>query len=194
MDDPSPDLRPWVDAFCNGDENAARFLVDALYPDVLRIIRRRLPRQESEEDLAQEIFMKVFHKIDQYRGDQPFQHWVARLSLTTCLDRLRHHQRRPLLRWGDLDADQQQAFEETRMGDHAPDAAGQASARDLVDHLLGQLNPNEQLVLRMLDLEQLTVETISQQTGWGASKVKVTAFRARAKLRKLFQLLEKSHE
>jgi RNA polymerase sigma-70 factor, ECF subfamily len=194
MDEPEPDFHRLVASVRGGDESAARALVDALYPLVIKIIRHRLPRQESEEDLAQEIFLKLFQKIDQYRGDQPFSHWVSRISLTTCLDRLRHHQRRPLLRWADLTEGEQEAFEATRLGDAAPDASEQASARDLLDHLLEQLNPTEQSVIRLLDLEGASVEEAVQQTGWGASKIKVTAHRARVKLRKLFNKMESPHE
>jgi len=190
MDPEAPDLRPLVDAVRAGDESAARSLVEALHPLLLRIIRLRLPRQESEEDLAQEIFMKIFQKIDSYRGDVPFQHWTSRVALTTCLDRLRHHRRRPLLHWGDLTPEEQEAFENTRLTDPAPDAARGTAARDLAGHLLAQLSPAEQLTLRLLDMEELSVEDIRRQTGWGASKIKVTAFRARAKLRCLFQKLE----
>jgi len=47
------------------------------------------------------------------------------------------------------------------------------------------------MVLRLLDLEQLSVAEVSERTGWNVSLVKVRAFRARRKLRKLFETLER---
>src|SRR2546426_4844765 len=80
-----------------GDEAACRDLVEHLYPAVIRIVRAHLPRRESEEDLAQEIFLKMFARLDQYRGNVPLQHWLSRIAVTTCYDKLRAQQRRPEL-------------------------------------------------------------------------------------------------
>ena len=84
------------------DEDAARALVEHLYPLVIKIVRAHLPRRLDEEDLAQEIFMKVFANAAQYRGEVPFEHWVSRVAVSTCLDRLRAQKRRPEWRWADL--------------------------------------------------------------------------------------------
>ena len=65
------------------------------------------------------------------------------------------------------------------------------AARELVHKLLGQLKPDDRLVLQLLDLERRSVAEISQTTGWNPSLVKVRAFRARAKLKKLFEELER---
>jgi RNA polymerase sigma-70 factor (ECF subfamily) len=51
-----------------------------------------------------------------------------------------------------------------------------------VEKLLATLNPRERMVLQMIDLEKKSVREVCELTGWGASKVKVTAMRARKKL------------
>ena len=48
-------------------------------------------RTASEEDLAQEVFLKMFTRMDQFQGAVPFTHWVSRIALTTCIDHLRQH-------------------------------------------------------------------------------------------------------
>src|SRR5207237_9367355 len=65
------------------DEDAARSLFNELYPLVMKLVRSHLPRRTSEEDLAQMVFMKVFAKIDQFSGTVPFEHWVARIAVTS---------------------------------------------------------------------------------------------------------------
>ena len=52
------------------DQDAARCLVEHLYPTVIRIVRGNLPRRAAEEDLAQEIFVKMFAKLDQFKAVQ----------------------------------------------------------------------------------------------------------------------------
>src|ERR1039457_554265 len=100
-DDQSFDLAGCLDRVRQRDQIAARDLVEHLHPLGMRIARARLPRRVSEEDLAQEIFLKMFTRIDQYQGAVPFTHWVSRIAVTTCIDHLRAQKRRPELRWAD---------------------------------------------------------------------------------------------
>lgn len=169
------------------DQEAARTLVEQLYPHVIRIVRSHLPVRTAEEDLAQEIFAKLFARLDQYkaRGGVPFAHWVSRLAVRTCLDALRAERRRPEIRWGDL-PEEQAAWLQFMLADETPPPdASPASARDLLEALLAQLAPADRFVVHALDLEGKTVKEIAQLTGWSTALVKVRAFRARGKLRKL---------
>jgi RNA polymerase sigma-70 factor (ECF subfamily) len=176
------------------DQAASRQLVEELYPQVIRIVRSHLPRRVAEEDLAQEIFLKMFTRLDQYQGAVPFPHWVSRIAVTTCIDQLRAQKRRPEFRWADLPEEQAEVLDNV-MSDQRDTAPGEAlAARELVDKLLAQLKPEDQLVVRMLDLEQKTLAEISALTGWNQTLIKVRAFRARRKLQKLFKDLQQQEK
>ncbi len=175
-----------------GDQAAARELVEHLYPRVIRVVRGRLPRRMAEEDLAQEIFLKMFTRLEQYRGEMPFSHWVSRIAVTTCIDQLRRQQRRPELRWADLSEDEADVLEAVTADDSVAEAPDEVAARELLSTLLAQLKPEDRMVIELLDLEQKTLVEIAELTGWNTTLVKVRAFRARRKLRKLFQELEAS--
>jgi RNA polymerase sigma-70 factor (ECF subfamily) len=174
-----------------GDDEAARQLVGHLYPLVLRIARAHRPRRVAEEDLAQDIFLKVFSRLDQYRGGVPFEHWVARIAVTTCLDQLRAQKRRPELRWADLSESEAQALESVTATAEEPHPAAALSAREIVRKLLDCLSPQDRLVVTMLDLEERSLAEIRKMTGWNETLIKVRAFRARRKLRKHLADLEK---
>lgn len=175
-------------------ESASKLLVEHLYPMVLRIVRAHLPRRSSEEDLAQEVFMKMFARIEQWRGQLPFDHWVSRVAVTTCLDALRHQKRRPELRWADLSEKEAEVLDNVLHDESDVSASDASSARDLVHKLLETLNPADRLVLTMMDMEGRSVADVQTATGWSATLVKVRAFRARRKLRKTFAELETTHE
>jgi RNA polymerase sigma-70 factor (ECF subfamily) len=191
-----PDDQPFDIAGCLArvrvrDQAAARELVDHLYPLVMRIVRAHLPRRLSEEDLAQETFLKMFSRLDQYRGSVPFTHWVSRIALTTCIDQLRAQRRRPELRWADLSQEEADVLDAVTADDRSQGPDEALAARELVQRLLDQLNPADRMVVQMRDLEQKTVAEISALTGWSEALVKVRAFRARRKLQKLFRELRK---
>jgi len=62
-------------------------------------------------------------------------------------------------------------------------------ARELVDILLEALSPEDRLLIRMLEMEDLSVNEVRQRTGWPATLIRVRAFRARRKLNKRFRTL-----
>lgn len=173
------------------DQAAARELVNHLYPMVIRIVRARLPRRASEEDLAQEIFLKMFTRIEQYQGSVPFPHWVSRIAVTTCIDQLRAQKRRPEFRWADLSENEADVLDAVLTNDGDVEAGDAMAAHELVHKLLDQLKPDDRLVLQLLDLEQKTLAEVSELTGWNITLIKVRAFRARRKLPKLFAELQK---
>jgi RNA polymerase sigma factor (sigma-70 family) len=191
-DHESFDLAGCLDRVRKHDQMAARELVEHLHPLVIRIARSHLPRRVAEEDLAQEIFLKMFTRIDQYQGNVPFTHWVSRIAVTTCIDHLRAQKRRPELRWADLSESQTDALDAaiTSESDVSPDDA--VAAKELVHKLLDQLKPEDRLVIQYLDLEQKSIAEISELTGWNPTLVKVRAFRARRKLQRFYRELTES--
>ena len=184
------DLAECLERVRRRDQAAARELVDHLYPQVFRIVRSRLPRRVAVEDLMQDIFLKMFSRLEQYQGKLPFTHWVSRIAVTTCIDQLRRQQRRPEFRMADLSENEALVINQVTADDNDRAPYDAFAARELVEKLFAQLKPQDQLVLRLLDLEQKTIIEISAFTGWSGSLVKVRAFRARRKLRELFQKLQ----
>jgi RNA polymerase sigma factor (sigma-70 family) len=174
-----------------GDQLAARELVEHLHPLVIRIVRAHLPRRVAEEDLSQEVFMKVFTRLGQFQGTVPFPHWVSRIAVTTCIDHLRAQKRRPEFRWADLSENEADVLDAVLTSENDVSANDALAARELVAKLLEQLKPDDRLVIQMLDLEQKTLIEISQLTGWSTTLIKVRAFRARRKLQKLFEQLKR---
>jgi RNA polymerase sigma-70 factor (ECF subfamily) len=187
MADESFDLPACLERVRRRDQVACRELVEHLYPLVIRIVRSHLPRRVAEEDLAQDIFLKMFTRLEQYQGAVPFSHWVSRIAVTTCIDQLRAQKRRPEFRWADLSENEAEVLDNVLTDERDTTPADAMAAHELVHKLLDQLKPDDRLVIQLLDLEQKTIAEISAQTGWNQTLVKVRAFRARRKLQKIFQ-------
>jgi len=174
-----------------GDEEAARRLMQHLYPLVLSVVRGHLPRRLGEEDLTQMVFTKVFTKLDQFSGAVPLEHWVSRIAVNTCLNALQAERIRPEFRWADLSEEEEHVVNSliATTGELDPDQG--FGARDLVTKLLDTLKPAERMLLTMLHMEGRSVAEIRQFTGWSVSLIKVRAFRARQRLKGQFQRLMK---
>jgi RNA polymerase sigma-70 factor (ECF subfamily) len=190
MLDESFDVPACLERVRRGDEAACRALVQHLHPLVIRIVRAHLPRRTPEEDLAQEIFIKMFRRMGQYEGKVPFPNWVSRIAVTTCIDHLRAQKRRPEYRWADLSETEAEVLDAVTKDDSGPNPADGMAARELVSKLLETLGPKDRTVITMLDLEQKSLAEISALTGWTQTMIKVRAFRARRKLQQTFNRLQ----
>lgn len=190
MDD--PDASALVKAALQHDNEAARQLVDQLYPLVLKIVRGHRPPRTLEEDLCQMIFIKVFQKLSQFSGQVPLEHWVSRIAVNTCLNQIASEKVRPELRRADLSEEEAAVVENlsTSSEELAPDR--RFASRELVEQLLTALKPAERLIIDLLYLQGRSVEEARKITGWSAALVKVRAFRARQKMKQ--QLIRLSPE
>jgi len=189
MDEPL-DVAGCLQRWKKGDEAAAEELIAHLYPVISKIVRIHLPRREQEEDLVQEILMKTFSRLHQYKGDAPITHWVSRLALTTCLDKLRAQKIRPEVRRADLTPEESDLFDAAWLSGSSPDAGEAIVARDLVDKILSTLSAEERSLILMVDWEGRSLQEISEATGWSISKIKMRLFRLRPQLRQMIQKLE----
>jgi RNA polymerase sigma-70 factor (ECF subfamily) len=132
------------------------------------------------------IFIRIFQNLDKYSGNVPLQHWISRVAVNTCLNELRAEKRRPEWRLADFDEGTAAAIERlarTESETATPDDA--RMAKDLLTRLLGQLSPDDRLLVTWLHLEERSIQEIHSLTGWSRAAIKVRAFRARAKLKKM---------
>ncbi len=174
------------------DENAAREMVRRLYPLVVKLVRSHRPRRAAEEDLCQMIFIKIFQKLNQFSGKVPLEHWVSRIAINTCINQIQAEKVRPELRQADLSEEELAVVQNLAATPEELGPDRSFAARDLVERLLAALKPAERLVIDLLYLRQHSIAEIQALTGWGASLVKVRAFRARQKLKR--QLAKFSEE
>src|SRR5215469_749454 len=77
-----------------GDRSAHEAIVSQFSAMVFRLISRFFRSREDVEDLAQDVFLKVFARIDQVRPDENFPGWLARVTVNACYDELRKTRRR----------------------------------------------------------------------------------------------------
>lgn len=190
---PDVDTTALLERVRQHDERAARVLAERLYPLVAKVVHAHLPRMEEPEDLIQEIYMKVFSKLGQHHGDVPFEHWVGRVARTTCIDRLRRRNVRPEWRWSDLSEGERQTLDQLAHEDPPPDSDA-SSALSIVEKMLSKLDPQDAWLIRKVDLQERELSEVSQETGWKPGTTRVRLFRARKRLRKVYQELENTHD
>jgi RNA polymerase sigma-70 factor (ECF subfamily) len=166
--------------------NAASFepLVQKYSPRVFATARRYARRESEVEDIAQEVWLKAFDKLKSFRGEAPFEHWLMRMTVRTCYDFLRAHQRNRESSFSEISDAEDDWLERFAV---APDTVSDHAdaAKLLVERVLEKLSPEARLVITLLEIEDRTVKEIAELTGWSVPLVKVRAFRARSEMRKI---------
>ena len=170
-----------------GDHDAFELLVRRFSSRVFNIIGSFFRRRDMIEDIAQEVFTKAFFSLASFTLGRSFEAWVAKIAVNACYDQLRAMKRRSENQTPQYAADQEDEWLELQMLQAARDrhasSERQREAADTAERLLTRLDPEDRVVLVLMDRDGYSVSEISEMTGWGQSKVKVRAFRARRVLR-----------
>jgi RNA polymerase sigma-70 factor (ECF subfamily) len=179
-----------ISAVLQGDVAGFEPLVEKYSPRVFATARRYARRESEVEDIVQEVWLKAFQKLSSFRGEAPFEHWLMRLTVHTCYDFLRSHQRSREAPFTDLPEAESEWLEQFA---NRPDGADEhaEAARQLVQRVLEELSPPARLIITLLEIEDRPVKEIAALTGWSAPLVKVRAFRARAEMRKILARIAK---
>ena len=155
-----------------GDRSAYEAIVNQFAPMVFRLISRFFRTREDVEDLAQDVFLKLFARVDQIRPDENFPGWLARVTVNTCYDELRKKRRRKVA----LETYGPMIATETPGISPEPDKFGK------IRRALEALDPKFKVPLVLKEVEEMSVEEIAQTMGITQTNVKVRLFRARKKL------------
>ncbi|HEU4387028.1 MAG TPA: sigma-70 family RNA polymerase sigma factor, partial [Blastocatellia bacterium] len=128
----------------------------------------------------------AYFSLASYTLGRSFEAWLAKITVNACYDYLRAQRRRseqPLPQ----SAEQKDEWLELQMLEAARERhqseQRRAESLDVAERLLAKLAPEDRLVLVLMDRDGYSVREIARMTGWGQSKVKVRAFRARRALR-----------
>ncbi len=184
-----PEVAEWIRLTIEGDDEAAKCLMEFLYPQVMSIVRARLPRRGCAEDLAQDIFIRVFRKLEQYSGKVPLKHWVSRIAVNMCTNAYHKAKANQELRLADLGEEEALVIESLATSEDELEPSQRWAARELVDKLLETLNVKDRLLVDLVCLKGYTYNQAREQTGWNISAMKVRMFRIRQRLEKTLNRL-----
>jgi RNA polymerase sigma-70 factor (ECF subfamily) len=167
-----------------GNPSCFEPLIQKYSPRVFATARRYARLEREVEDIVQEVWIKAYQKLDSFRGDAPFEHWLMRLAVRTCYDHLRAHQRNREAAFSEISDEEDNWLERCAAAPESVDDHADA-ARQLVAKVLEQVSPAGRLIITLLEIEERSVKEIAELTGWSVPLVKVRAFRARAEMRKI---------
>ncbi|MEZ5105031.1 MAG: RNA polymerase sigma factor [Draconibacterium sp.] len=175
-----------VQQILNGNSNAFRFLVSKHQRLVVHVVSRIVQQQEDLEDICQEVFIKVFKKLKDFRGDSKLSTWIATIAYNTSISHLRKgkndahsYDEQPGLILGEVDESLNQKIVERE------------EAKKYLLALIEKLPVQYRTVLTLFHLEEFSYKEIEEITGMPEGTIKSYLSRARNILKeKLVKITE----
>jgi RNA polymerase sigma-70 factor (ECF subfamily) len=178
----------------SGDSAAFNEVVIAYRKRILGTITRLIARPEDVEDVAQEVFLRLYFSLDQLRTAEVFEPWLYRLTVNAAYDYLRKQRRRQEYRMSDLSEQQMMMADALAGGRVEHDEREQRKVRESVDALLGAVSEADRILLMLKELEGLSLKELEKIYNINENALKVRLFRARQRVLKAFGAVAKGKE
>ena len=174
------------------DEMAFREIVERYQAKVFSIIYGILRNHNDAEDIAQQVFAKIYFSIKNFDFRSSLLTWIYKITVNECYDYLRKKRVRKLVYESDFSEEDALRMENNESAsEQAPAVDTRLAQRDLVIKLLDKLSEDDRTLLLLKEVEGHSVEELSQMTGMNENTIKVKLFRARQKLVKAAQRLNR---
>jgi RNA polymerase sigma-70 factor, ECF subfamily len=168
-----------------GDELAFREIVDRYQTKVYSIIYGILRNRNDAEDIAQQVFTKVFFSIGRFDSRSALLTWIYKITVNECYDYLRKRRVRRLVYESDFSEEDALRLARSEPAvDAKPSVESDLARRDYVIKLLSRISSEDRNLLLLKEVEGHSVEELAEMTGMNQNTVKVKLFRARQKLLK----------
>jgi RNA polymerase sigma-70 factor (ECF subfamily) len=174
------------------DEMAFREVVERYQAKVFSIIYGILRNRNDAEDIAQQVFAKIYFSIKNFDFRSSLLTWIYKITVNECYDYLRKKRVRKLVYESDFSSEDSQRMETSDPAtDQAPAVDKRLAQHDLILKLLSKISEQDRSLILLKEVEGHSVEELAEMTGMNENTIKVKLFRARQKLVKAAQRLDK---
>jgi RNA polymerase sigma-70 factor, ECF subfamily len=172
------------------DEMAFREIVDRYQAKVFSIIYGILRNRNDAEDIAQQVFAKIYFSIKNFDFRSSLLTWIYKITVNECYDYLRKKRVRKLVYESEFSAEDSLRLENAEpASDQKVSIDQQFAQQDLIVKLLSKVSEEDRSLILLKEVEGHSVEELSAMTGMNENTIKVKLFRARQKLMKASERL-----
>lgn len=162
-----------------GNQQAYAMLVDQYQSFVFTIALRYVKSREDAEEVAQDVFVKAYRSLGDFKGNSKFSTWLYTITTTTSISFLRKKK----LEVHSLDNEKVFAAADTLDGGMSANQVEQKSKLKMVNAAIALLSPDDAEVITLFYKGEQSLEEIAQILGKEPNAVKVQLHRARTRLK-----------
>lgn len=166
-----------------GDHDALKEIFDQYHKRVYRIAYGVLRQREDALDVVQEVFIKLFRSIKNFKGKSNFYTYLYRMAMNTAIDHSRKMKRAPF-----LSIDEESGFQPSDAAENRPDhIVAQKELEERVRWAMDKLPPDQKAALAFREVEGLSYQEIAESMGCSIGTVMSRLHYGRKKLQELLK-------
>lgn len=165
-----------------GNQQAFAVLVSRYQQLVFTIVLRYISNREEAEELAQDVFVKAYRYLADFKGQSRFSTWLYTITQTTCLSFLRKKPDQSTL------LEEEHLVQVTDQQSHSvQDSAEKKETAMLIHTAINRLSASDAQIIMLFYKAEQSLEEIAQILGIPANTVKVKLHRARQRLKEIME-------
>lgn len=173
-----------VRLFQQGDESAFNHLVLRYQEKIYWVARRFINEHDGADDVAQEVFVKAYESLKEFRSESSFYTWLYRITVNIALNVLRRNKVKQFFRIDEL-------FEPEDVGSGAPDELlERKEERTLIEQAIATLPEKQKAVFLLRYYEEMPYEEIAKVLKTSIGGLKANYFHA---VKKIEEYLKRAH-
>ena len=179
------DEKELVERFQNGEQEAFNELVNRYHGKIYNLVYKYVPNSETAKDLSQEIFIKAYRALPNFKRQSAFYSWLYRIAVNLCIDFIRQQKRGQTLSFEDLSTG---GNDEVVFNDVSPLPPDQLETKELgqiIGQAVQQLPPKQQHVFNLRYHDGLQLKEIAAQLDRSEGTIKAHLHHAHKRLRTL---------
>lgn len=177
--------------FKKGDQHAFEFLVRKYKITVFNTIYSIIGNTQEADDIAQEVFLKVYTKAGSFKGESSFSTWLYRITVNRCIDELRRRNNKIISYETEFGEEEKLKLKDVLASKETDitEELTQKELQDIIQKAMNSLPEKDRIILTLKEIEGLSYNEIAQIMKISLGKVKIWLFRARQKLKEKLAFL-----
>jgi RNA polymerase sigma factor (sigma-70 family) len=172
-----------IEMVLQGNQAAYSTLVARYQSFVFTIVLRYVKAREDAEEVAQDVFVKAYRSLADFKGASKFSTWLYTITTTSCITFLRKKK----LEVHSLDNEKVAAAADNIDGGMSANQVEQKSKITMVNKAIALLSPDDAQIITLFYKGEQSLEEIAQTLGKEVNTVKVQLHRARTRLKEKMQ-------
>jgi RNA polymerase sigma-70 factor (ECF subfamily) len=162
-----------------GDHNAYAVLVERYKSYVFTLVLRFIKSREDAEEVSQDIFIKAYRSLADFKGTAKFSTWLYTVVNTTCITFLRKKK----MELHSLDNEKVFEIADSKDSGFSANQVEQKSRVSMVNQAIALLNPDDAEIITLFYQAEQSLEEIGRILGLETNTAKVRLHRARTRLK-----------
>ncbi|MGE4497536.1 MAG: RNA polymerase sigma factor [Deferribacterales bacterium] len=173
-----------IERLVGGEYEYFRIFIERFESLVFETVGRHVP-EDAADDIAQEVFIKVFKSLKTLDNSDKIRGWLKKVSINCCCDHWRREYRKnetALSSLGDDGGSLAERLESESAGDEFERKNRQMHLRMILDRAMRTLSPKDRILLELVYFDGVSVSEAADAMSMTRAGVKVRTFRAKKKL------------